>query len=83
MIPITSCGNDAGGQPSARTTTGFLTPPRDLAQMAVYCGYLLENADRRQEMGKEGHALATDEFNLPVMVRKIESLYTKLIEKKN
>jgi glycosyltransferase involved in cell wall biosynthesis len=63
--------------------TGFLIPPRDLAQMAVYCGYLLENADRRQGMGKEGRALATDDFNLPGMIRKIESLYTQLLEKRN
>ncbi|OGO29794.1 MAG: hypothetical protein A2Z16_14985 [Chloroflexi bacterium RBG_16_54_18] len=82
-LPVVGFRIDGLSEIVRHELTGFLTPPRDLAQMAVYCGYLLENADRRQEMGKEGHALATDEFNLPVMVRKIESLYTKLIEKKN
>lgn len=62
--------------------TGFLTTPRNLAQMAVYCGYLLENADRRREMGKEGHTLVTDDFSLPIMIQRIESLYDELLDRK-
>jgi len=82
-LPVVGFKIDGISEIIRHEISGFLAPPRDLAQMAIYCGYLLENADRRQSMGKEGHALATDEFNLPVMVRKIESLYTKFLEEEN
>lgn len=81
-LPVVGFRIDGLSEVVRHELTGFLTTPSDLAQMAVYCGYLLQNANRRQEMGKEGHAMATDDFNMPMMIRKIESLYAELLEKK-
>ncbi len=82
-LPVVGFRIDGLSEIVRHELTGFLTTPRDLAQMAVYCGYLLENANRRQEMGKEGNAWVTEDFNLPGMIRKIESLYTELPRKEN
>jgi len=81
-LPIVGFRIDGLSEVVRHELTGFLTTPRDLAQMAVYCGYLLENANRRQEMGKEGHSWVSEDFNLPGMIRRIESLYAELLEKK-
>lgn len=62
---------------------GYLCPPQDLAQMAVYCGYLVENEVQRREMGKRSRELAGEEFSLPKMIKQLESLYLSLIESKN
>jgi len=82
-LPVIAYRIDGLREIIQQDVTGFLTPPRDLARMAVYCGYLMENADRRRGMGRRSHELATDEFNLPTMIRKIEALYFDLLKKKN
>ena len=81
-LPVIASQIDGAKEIIQHGVNGFLCPPKELAQMAIYCGFLVENSEERRRMGKAGCALATQEFQLPGMIHKIEVLYEKLLSEK-
>lgn len=81
-LPVVAYSIDGLQEIIRHDVSGYLCPGHDLAQMAVACGYLIENEDRRKMMGERGAELAAKEFDLPEMIRNIEALYLELIEEK-
>lgn len=63
--------------------TGYLCRPGDLKTMAERVIALLDNPVLRAEMGARGRALALAEFDLQVMIEKIEDLYSMLLSDKS
>ena len=71
------------GTPEAVTDgeTGFLVPPRDAACAAGRVVELLTDPSRARSMGEEG-LRRVPEFDIDEMVRRQESLYKELVEKR-
>lgn len=59
--------------------TGYLCSPTDLQDTAARVMTLLDDPVLRAELGARGRAAALAEFDLPVMIEKIERLYGKLL----
>ena len=74
--------SDAGGIPDLVThgINGFLVPPKNPEQLAVYIQILLCDKERRAKMGAEGKARAA-KFGKDIMVESIEKLYDALSAK--
>ena len=61
---------------------GFLVPPKNPKELAKYIQVLLEDKDKREEMGLAGKEMAYN-FTSERMVEKIANLYKKLLTQKN
>ncbi len=57
---------------------GVLVPRRDPAALATAIGDLLDDPGRRIALGRAAAARRRAEFDLPVMVRRVEELYERL-----
>ncbi len=60
---------------------GFLVPPKNPEELATSIGILLEDSEKRAEMGKSGKAMASH-FSKEKMVEKIAKLYEELLKQK-
>ena len=61
---------------------GFLVSPKNPDDLARSIQILLDNKNKRIQMGKEGKELSAN-YGAAKMVEKIESLYTRLLKEKN
>lgn len=61
---------------------GHLVPPRDPEALATAIERLLPDRAARQRMGKAARERRLAEFEIDVMVRRVEALYEDLLEKK-
>jgi rhamnosyl/mannosyltransferase len=68
----TSCVNVHG-------QTGLVVPPRDPAALGSAILTLLQDKQRRREMGLRGRQRAVSEFSLQTMVDRITSLYNEVL----
>jgi len=59
--------------------TGLVVPPRDPTALATAILTLLQDEQRRREMGQCARHRALNEFSLPTMVDRITSLYHELM----
>jgi glycosyltransferase involved in cell wall biosynthesis len=59
--------------------TGYLCSVKELAEMAIFCGYLIDNPSVRREMGQKSRQFALQEFDLKRMISQIEDLYERLL----
>lgn len=57
---------------------GLLVPPGDSHAIAEAIALLLEESDRRRMMGEAGRERQRREFQIDVMVRRLEDLYVEL-----
>ncbi len=59
---------------------GFLVPSKAHKLMADKIITLLKDDNLRNQMGKEGFSILKDNFSEESMIRKLESLYSSLLE---
>jgi len=59
--------------------TGILVPVGDYLQLANAIQYLLENADLRWKMGREGRKLIIKQYSIEKACQKLCSIYKQLI----
>jgi glycosyltransferase involved in cell wall biosynthesis len=62
---------------------GLLVEPGDPEGLAAALGELLRDPERAAEMGRRGRERQRSEFELDVMVRRLEELYETLLESSN
>jgi glycosyltransferase involved in cell wall biosynthesis len=60
---------------------GLLLPPRDPARWAEAVAALLEDPERRQEMGRNARKRATREFSVERHIARVEALYDELLSR--
>ena len=89
--PVTAIEALAAGRPVVATRvggvpdvvvdgeTGLLVERGDPRALAGALDTLLRDPERRRAMGEAGHARRAAEFDLSVMVRRIEDLYVELL----
>jgi glycosyltransferase involved in cell wall biosynthesis len=58
--------------------SGLLVPARDPEALAQAIGELLEQPERRAQMGRLGRRIVEERFSARAMVREMEALYEKL-----
>ena len=56
--------------------TGYIIPPFDARRLAVRVSELVEDADKRRDMGAAGRDFALGRFDAKVMVDALERVYT-------
>lgn len=61
---------------------GLLVPPRDPAALAQAVADLLRDPARRREMGARAHERIRTEYDVDLMVRRVERLYAELLERR-
>ena len=76
--------SNAGGIPDLVThgKNGFLVPPKNPKELARYIQILLEDEEKRKEMGQAGKKMAVN-FSREIMIEKISKLYEDLLAKKS
>jgi glycosyltransferase involved in cell wall biosynthesis len=57
---------------------GLLVEPQDPAAFAAAVAELLRDRERARRMGERGRERRRTEFDIDVMVRRLEALYTEL-----
>jgi glycosyltransferase involved in cell wall biosynthesis len=74
-------GTTVGGIPElvVEGQTGLLIPPHNPVAIASSVVSLLKKPDEARKMGQAGRARVEEHFTLPEMVRKIETVYDKLL----
>jgi len=78
-IPVIANKADGTQEIIEHGETGYLCNPDNIKEMVGYCIHLLENPISRKNMGKQGRLVVQEEFNLNVMIKKIETLYEDFI----
>jgi glycosyltransferase involved in cell wall biosynthesis len=78
-LPVVASAVDGSSEAIQDGITGFICPPGDLDRIAQRCLELLTDPALRGQIGLAGRQYAQSEFDLDIMVRKIEDLYDKLI----
>jgi len=58
---------------------GVLLPPRDPVRWATVVAALLDDRERRQEMGRNARERATREFSVERHIEKVEALYDEVL----
>lgn len=75
-------GTTVGGIPEVihDGINGYLIPPKDASACAEKIIVLLENRDRRLEMGKAGRAIVEKEFSFKRMLDEAEGVYLAALQ---
>jgi glycosyltransferase involved in cell wall biosynthesis len=75
-------GTTVGGIPEVihDGINGYLIPPKDASACAEKIIALLENRDRRLEMGKAGRAIVEKEFSFDRMLDEAEGIYRAALQ---
>ncbi|MDO4725894.1 MAG: glycosyltransferase family 4 protein [Porphyromonadaceae bacterium] len=61
---------------------GLLVNPEDINQIAKIMSFLIENPNKREELGNAGYLMCKERFSTDVIIPKIEDYYLKLINNK-
>jgi glycosyltransferase involved in cell wall biosynthesis len=74
-LPIVA--SRVGGVPEmiVEGRNGFLTQPEDLQGLATACNHLLENPEKRVDMGAEGWKIVKQKFSIERQVDQLKELY--------
>jgi glycosyltransferase involved in cell wall biosynthesis len=85
LIEAASCGRPivTTDMPGCREIVreghnGHLVPPRDGRAVAAALKRLIDNEDRRREMGQQGRALVQEEFSVEHVVRSTVEIYEEI-----
>jgi len=70
-----------GGNPKVirNFENGILVPVNDPFKLAEAINYLLDNKDRRLEMGRKGRELVTKNFSVEVIAKRLRKIYQEMI----
>ena len=60
--------------------TGFITQPYEIDKVIIHTIELLQDQNKREEMGRNGRALVAKNFDWHFMVDELESEYFKQLE---
>jgi glycosyltransferase involved in cell wall biosynthesis len=74
-LPIVATNVGSLSEAVLNNETGLLIPPDDPAALAEALRSLLEDPERRRQMGERGLRSANERFTITAMVRSYESLY--------
>jgi len=83
------CGRPAisfdvdGAREVVNENTGRLIEPKNVEQLIVACAELIENADLRQKLGRQGRESVIEKFSPEKMVDTIEEVYRKLLSEES
>ena len=79
-LPVVA--TDVGGLPELVQAgrTGILVPPRDPGALADAIVGLLDDPERRSELGSAGRDLRAREYDVDVWMSRIEGLYASLLD---
>lgn len=80
-IPIVANSVDGISEAVIHGVNGFLTPPRDVREMAGRVVYLLDHPEEAKALGEQGKGMV-GEFDIWGMVREQEELYLRLLREK-
>ncbi len=62
--------------------TGLLVPPGDVDSLEKCLYWMIQDAEKREEMGKVGYQRILDNFTLKINIDKFESLYLDTLHRK-
>ncbi|MFN2176392.1 MAG: glycosyltransferase [Anaerolineales bacterium] len=62
--------------------SGYLCNPGDIDEMTKKTILLLKNPIMREEMGRKGSSMISNEFDLQVMIKQVSQLYFDLLNQK-
>jgi glycosyltransferase involved in cell wall biosynthesis len=79
-LPIVA--SRVGGIPEmiANGQNGFLVEPEDQDGLANVCGHLIENPEKRVDMGEEGWKTVNRKFNIERQVQQLEKIYLEQLQ---
>ena len=81
-IPVVASDVDGNPEVIDDGVTGFIVTPKDVSALTEKVLLLLKNESMRLEMGKRGRERALFHFNLATYGKKIEALYSKVLDKR-
>lgn len=75
---------NVGGIPKVikNEENGIIIEPGDKARMEMYILRLLENEELREKLSKEARKTITENFNIEVIIKKLEEIYMYVKENK-
>lgn len=76
--PVISYDIDGAREVVLNGITGFLIPPKEIDSLAKAITTLADSAPLRNDFGKKGRELFTDQFRHETMTRKIRDLYLQV-----
>ncbi len=79
--PVISYDIDGAREVVLNGITGFLIPPREIDSLANAMNRLAKSTQMRNEMGRKGRELFTEQFRHETMTRKIRELYLRVSSK--
>ncbi|HEV8374947.1 MAG TPA: glycosyltransferase family 4 protein [Candidatus Polarisedimenticolia bacterium] len=79
-LPVIATRVDGTPEAVLEGETGFLVEPHDVETLSERIAWLLTHRDTARIMGERGRS-SVEEFDIDVMVRRQEELYTELLSK--
>jgi glycosyltransferase involved in cell wall biosynthesis len=80
--PVVTFAMDGAPEVVQDGVSGYLVPPLDTRSLARRVIELLGDPDRRQSFGEQGRAFACSNFDLDLMVERINGVYLELLERR-
>lgn len=81
-LPVVATDVGGNGELVIDGETGFLCPSNDAEALAERVASLIHNERERSRMGENGKKRIKNEFGIRKMIKKTESIYIKLLERK-
>ncbi len=78
-VPVVAFANDAMPEIIEEGKTGFLVPEGDMDSAAKWILRILEDDNLSSQIAEAGRQRAYENFDIPVFIRNIESVYKKVL----
>lgn len=78
-VPIVAYASDGVAEVIEHEKTGFLCQPGEIDLAAYYCLKLLQSPDLRESIVRKAKKVATEEFDLRIMIQQLETLYLSYV----
>lgn len=79
-LPVVASDVDGFTEVVENNVTGFIYPRDSKAELVKYLATLIEDNDKRSDMGEKGRKRVETFYNWDENVKKMESLYRKLVD---
>lgn len=80
-LPVLSTPVGGTAEAVENEVNGFLIEPGDINSLAKKIQVLSGNKGLRQKMGEKGHIIAKEKFEIDIIIKKLDSIYTDLLNK--
>lgn len=74
-VPIVAYASDGVAEVIEHGRNGMICPPGEIHLAAQYCLQLLDSEELRVKITKEAKKIATEQFDLRIMIQQLERLY--------